>query len=369
MGPSWLTPPIGDRKEQSLRAESTLDLDSARILVAEDDELSRRLTTTVLERAGYGVMTVVDGASVVRALEEHAADLLLCDVGLPTLDGLEVSRLLRADPRFATLPILLLTGRTDEADIVSGFDAGADDYLAKPVRPRVLLARVRGALRSRRALLGMEAAHAVVAALANAIDAKDMLTERHSRRLSTYATALGRDIGLEPADLHAVAYGALLHDVGKIGVPEAVLLKPGPLNDSDWQLMRRHTEIGERIAAPLVGSAKFGPIIRHHHERWDGRGYPDGLQAEAIPIGARIITVVDAFDAMTQARVYRPARSVGEAIEELRRGRGTQFDPDLTDAFLRIVEWGDPLDGPGPPDEASAAGRSPPPEPEPAAWR
>jgi len=186
-----------------------------------------------------------------------------------------------------------------------------------------------------------------VAALANAIDAKDVLTERHSRRLGTYAAALGRQLDLPPAELHAVTYGALLHDVGKIGVPEAVLLKPGPLDDGEWELMRRHTEIGERIAAPLVGSARFGPIIRHHHERWDGLGYPDGLRGEAIPIGARIVGVVDAYDAMTQARVYRAARPVEEALGELRRGREQQFDPDVVDAFLAIVEWiglGDEVD-------------------------
>ena len=333
-------------------AEGVLDLDSARILVAEDEELNRRLVTTVLERQGYRVVATGDGASVVSLLEEHAVDLLLCDIGLPGLDGLTLTRRLRADARYATLPILLLTGRTDESDVVAGLDAGADDYLTKPVRPRVLLARVRSALRSRRALLGMEAAYAVVATLVNAIDAKDTLTQRPSQRLGTYAATLGRDVGLSPADLQAVAYGALLHDVGKIGVPEAVLLKPGPLDAEEWQLMRRHTEIGERIAAPLVGSARFGPIIRHHHERWDGAGYPDGLRGEAIPMGARIIGVVDAFDAITQTRVYRPARSVAQALEELRRGRGSQFDPALTDAFVRIVEWQGVIGDPGTAGEA-----------------
>jgi HD-GYP domain-containing protein (c-di-GMP phosphodiesterase class II) len=158
---------------------------------------------------------------------------------------------------------------------------------------------------------------------------------------------VARHVGLSSSEIHAVTYGALLHDVGKIGVPEAVLLKPGPLDEEEWRLMRRHTEIGERIAAPLVGSVRFGPIIRHHHERWDGLGYPDGLAGEAIPIGARIVGVVDAFDAMTQARVYREARSVEAAIEELRRGRGRQFDPDIVRALLDIVEWvGVPTDDP-----------------------
>jgi putative two-component system response regulator len=251
---------------------------------------------------------------------------------------LAITRQVRADRRFGPLGILLLTGRAADSDVVTGLDTGANDYITKPVQPAVLLARVRSALRTRRALMGIEAAHGVVAALANAIEAKDTSTERHSRRLGTYAAALGHGLGLDQADLHAVTYGALLHDIGKIGVPETVLLKAGPLDEREWALMRSHTEIGERIAAPLVGSDRFGPIIRHHHERWDGSGYPDGLVGEDIPLGARIVGIIDAFDAMTRARVYRRARPKAVAMEELHRGRGRQFDPELTIAFIDLVE-------------------------------
>jgi len=184
----------------------------------------------------------------------------------------------------------------------------------------------------------MEAAHSVVAALANAVEAKDEQTEHHCERLALFAGRLGMRIGLDRAELDAVTFGALLHDVGKIGVPDHVLTKPGPLDDDEWELIRRHPEIGERICAPLRSFAAFGPIIRHHHERWDGQGYPEGMRGEQIPIGARIVGLVDAFDAITHDRPYRPARTLDQALEELAGHGGRQFDPDLTALFADEVQ-------------------------------
>jgi putative two-component system response regulator len=259
---------------------------------------------------------------------------------LPKLDGLEVTRWLRRDPRTATLPIVLVTGRTSPDDVVADLDAGADDFVRKPFDRGELMARIRSALRLRRALEGMEAAHAVVTALANAVEAKDAPTEHHCQRLAHLATQLAGRVGLSDAEIDAVAYGALLHDVGKIGVPDAILTKPGPLDEDEWAEMRRHPEIGERICAPLAAFAAFGPIIRHHHERWDGSGYPDGLSREAIPIGARVVALVDAFDAMTHGRPYRPERSVAEALGEVLSQAGRQFDPELAPLFVEEVGRG-----------------------------
>jgi putative two-component system response regulator len=310
------------------------------ILVIEDDEANRVLVTKGLERDGYRVIAVADGETGIRAVEEHVPDLVLLDVGLPRMDGYEVTRRLRRDPRTATLPVLLVTGRSTPEDVVAGLDAGADDFVRKPFERAELMARIRSALRLRRALVGMEAAHAVVTALANAVEAKDAATEHHCQRLAHLATRLGMRLGLSPAEIHAVAYGALLHDVGKIGVPEAILTKTGPLDDDEWEIMRRHPEIGERICAPLAAYAVFGPIIRHHHERWDGGGYPDGLRGEGIPIGARVVALVDAFDAMTHARVYRAARSVADAMGEISRMAEKQFDPGLATMFVDELNGG-----------------------------
>lgn len=309
----------------------------ALVLVVEDDPDLRAFVTRLLEHDGYQVIAVADGEAGYLAVAEHAPDLVLLDVGLPKVDGYEVTRWLRRDPRTATLPILLVTGRTTPEEVVAGLDAGADDFVRKPYNPAELMARIRSALRLRRALVGMEAAHAVVTALANAVEAKDTPTELHCQRLAHLAIRLARRVGLPDAELDAVAYGALLHDVGKIGIHDAILTKPGPLSDDEWVLMRRHPVIGERICAPLAAFAAFGPIIRHHHERWDGTGYPDGLRGEAIPIGARVVALVDAFDAMTHARAYRAARSVADALAEVIRLAGRQFDPELAPLLVDQV--------------------------------
>ncbi len=312
-------------------------LSSPTVLVVEDDEANRALLTRLLESEGYRVHTAADGEAGLRAVTAHRPDLVLLDVGLPGLDGYELTRRLRLDPRHATLPILLLTGRTAQSDVVTGLNAGADDFITKPFAQPELIARIRSALRLRRALVGMEAAHAIVTALANAIEAKDAPTERHCERLALLSVRLGSRLGLSTAELDAVTYGALLHDVGKIGVPDAVLAKADALSEEEWALIRRHPEIGERICAPLQSFAAFGPIIRHHHERWDGTGYPDGLRGEAASLGARIVGVVDAFDAMTHDRPYRRARTTEQALEELQHGAGRQFDPELARLSVEMI--------------------------------
>ncbi|MCI0582980.1 MAG: response regulator [Chloroflexi bacterium] len=304
------------------------------VLVVEDDLANRALLTQLLRSEGFRVDAHESGEAGLAAIESVNPDLLLLDVGLPGLDGLELTRQLRLDPRHVTLPVLLLTGRTLPSDVVEGLNAGADDFITKPFSQPELIARIRSALRLRRALVGMEAAHAVVTALANAVEAKDAQTEHHCERLAMLAGRLGRRLHLPPAELDAVTYGALLHDVGKIGVPDSILTKGGPLDEDEWGIVRRHPEIGERICAPLRSFGAFGPIIRHHHERWDGAGYPAQLRGERIPIGARIVGLVDAFDAITHDRPYRRARSLEQALDELGRGAGAQFDPELTRLFV-----------------------------------
>ncbi len=308
------------------------------MLVVEDDPASRLLMSRVLEGAQYRVITASDGTAALRAVTDERPDLVVLDIGLPGMDGLEVCQRLRTDPRNATLPVIMLTARVQLDDIVTGLGVGADDYLAKPFRQPELLARIRSALRLRAALVRMETAHAVVATLANAVEAKDPVTEHHCQRLASLSARLTERLGLDHRAAETIAYGALLHDVGKIGIPESILTKPGPLDEAEWELMRRHPEIGERICAPLDAGAAFLPIIRHHHERWDGRGYPDRLAGEAIPLGARIVSVADAFDAMTHDRQYRQARSVADALEEIHRGAGGQFDPELAALFVEAIE-------------------------------
>ena len=308
------------------------------VLVIEDDPANRALLTALLERAGYRAVTASDGPSGLAAALEIAPDLVLLDVGLPGMDGLEICRRLRADPRTVTLPVVLLTGRTSVDDVVAGLDAGADDFLAKPFREAELLARLRSARRLALVVAEMESAQGVVAALANAVEAKDSMTEHHCQRLAGLAHQLATAAGLDPVSVKGIVFGALLHDIGKIGVSDLVLKKPGELTDDEWIEMRRHPIIGEQICRPLASSREFAPIVRHHHERWDGAGYPDRLKGHEIPIGARIVGLVDAFDAIIHERPYREGQTLDNAVEEIAAEAGRQFDPDLVERFATIVE-------------------------------
>jgi putative two-component system response regulator len=307
------------------------------ILVAEDDAATRALLRASLERADYHVRAFDNGVAALDEITRHPPDVALLDIGMPEMDGLAVTRALRREPLTALLPIILVTARGRLEDKVAGLDAGASDFITKPFEPAELLARVRSNLRLSQALTRLETTRDVLIALASAVDAKDPLTEHHCGRVAEEALALANAAGLSEDQVEAIGYGAVLHDVGKIGIAEAVLGKPGLLTDLERHEMQRHPIIGSDIIAPLRLGRVVGPIIRSHHEHFDGGGYPDGLRGEAIPIGARIVTVVDAYDAMTHDRPYRPAMSHEEAVAELVRCSGTQFDPQLVEHYLLIL--------------------------------
>jgi cyclic di-GMP phosphodiesterase len=305
-----------------------------RVLVADDDPANRTLLRAMLERAGYEVAVTADGVAALAAARAQPPDLALLDIEMPGRDGIAVTRALREAPATAIVPVILVTGRGEIADKVAGLDAGATDFVTKPFDRTELLARVRASVRMKRAVDRLEDAQGVLVALANAVEAKDPTTEHHCNRLAGLALGLARLCGAPEADIEAVGYGAVLHDVGKIGVPEVILRKPGRLDDAEWAEMRRHPVVGATIVAPLRLGRFVAPIVRAHHERWDGRGYPDGLRGPAIPLGARIVTIVDSFDAMTHDRPYRAGRPVDQALEELQALAGAQFDPELTTLFL-----------------------------------
>lgn len=303
-------------------------------LVVEPDASDRDRLRHYLAADGYEAVSARNARAALELARQRPPGVVLVDVELPGRDAAALTRRMRAQPATRQATIIAVADPRALGEVGSVMDAGVDDFLTKPFGRPELRERIQTVARTRALFLAAETPDAVVAALANAVAASHPATGSHSYRVARLAANLGAAIGLSPEELEAAVSGALLHDVGKVGVPEAILQKPGPLADDEWTVLRRHAEAGEAICRPLAMASRVGPIIRHHHERWDGRGYPDGLIGDAIPVGARVVAVVDAFDAMVHDRPYRPARTPREAIAEIRRGCGGQFDPTIADRFI-----------------------------------
>ena len=312
----------------------------AKILVVDDEPSIVDVLTRFLTREGYDVVTASNGLEALQQVHQEQPDLILLDVTMPVLDGFSVCAQLKGDERTALIPITMLTGLDDREHRTRGIESGADDFLTKPFEQSTLRARIRSQLRMKWLTDQLEHTEKVIFMLAQAIEAKDAYTEGHLRRLRAYGERLALACGLSPSEVRAVRYGGILHDIGKIGVDEAIISKPGPLTPEEMAKMRRHPEIGAQIISQMRFAREVAPIISAHHEYWDGSGYPCGLKGEEIPIGARIITIVDAYDAMTTDRPYRAALSEEETVRRLRAARGTQFDPEVLDVFLELLDSG-----------------------------
>jgi putative two-component system response regulator len=312
-----------------------------RVLVVDDVEGNVRLAESVLGPEGYVVSWAHDGESALAEIHRHHPDLILLDVMMPGLDGFETCRQLKKDPATRLIPVVLVTALRDSRDRIRGIEAGADDFLSNPFNPHELRARVGSLVRIKRYTDDLESADAMILSLAMTIEARDASTNGHCQRLAAYASALGARIGLSDADLAALRRGGFLHDIGKVGIPDAVLLKRGPLSPDEYKVMQSHTLIGDRLCGGLRSLRAVRPIVRNHHERLDGSGYPDALKGDDIPLLAHIMGIVDVYDAMTTERPYRrpttPAAACDELIREAKHGRHGR---DLVDAFVSIVANG-----------------------------
>jgi putative two-component system response regulator len=310
----------------------------ASIVVADDDQTSARFLKRLLTKEGHDVAVVQSGGELLDACQSAPPDLVLVDLVVPHGQGFDVCRRLKAQSATRFVPVVIVTAQGDRSDRLKGIEAGCDDFLIKPFDSSELHARIQSLVRLKRYTDELESAEAVIMGLGATIEARDPTTNGHCQRLAHYATRLGRTLGLDDSDLAALERGGFLHDIGKIAVPDRVLLKDGKLDPHESRMMRKHPIVGDSLCAGLRSLNKVRPIVRHHHERLDGTGYPDGLRNGEVPLLAQIISTVDVFDALTTERPYRAARPCGEAFQVLadEASKGWR-DRVLVDVFVGIV--------------------------------
>src|SRR5258707_3345433 len=308
------------------------------ILVADDQAANRELLEELLTPQGCKVVTVADGAAALEELTRAQFDLVLLDVMMPHLNGFEACERIKNNPDTYLIPVIVVTALSNKQDRLEGIKVGADDFLSRPVDRTELLARVRSLLKLKLRTDELERAESVLFTLARSIEGKDPYTRGHCERLAEYSARLSEQLNLPQEQLVALRRAGIVHDVGKVAIPDAILLKPGRLSPEEWTIIREHSVIGERICAPLKSFRLVLPIIRHHHEKLDGSGYPDGLRGDAIPVTARVLQIVDVYDALTTERPYKKAFSITEALETMKQevSKGW-WDPHIFDQFERLV--------------------------------
>jgi putative two-component system response regulator len=313
------------------------------ILIVDGLELNRRLLKGILKASNYRIIEATRPSEAFAILESEKIDLVMPDLVMPEMSGIEFCAMLKAERSTQLLPILMTTGVQGIENEVAGLESGADEFLIRPIKPSLVRVRVRTLLRNKALIDSLEEAESILFALAQAVEQRDRYTGLHCERLAAYGMALARAIGLPKTDLQSLFRGGYLHDIGKISIPDNILFKRGLLTDQEWVTMRQHTVRGEEICRTMKSLAPVLPIIRSHHERWDGTGYPDGLRGEEIPLLARVIQVADIYDALTTARPYKPAftheRAISIMLEEAQRG---WRDPELVPLFAEISR---PVDG------------------------
>jgi putative two-component system response regulator len=314
-----------------------------RILVIDDEEVIRMLVVEILESAGYDVTSAESAEVALTLLEETDFDLVVSDVIMPGLSGLELLEAVRA--RRASLPVVLVTGAGTYDTLSQALTRGAAGLVTKPFAHSDLQSAVADALeraaRSREELRERLLAPTLASALANAIEARDEYLHGHCERLAGLAVRVAELLRLSPEQVEMVRLGAILHDIGKIGIPDRVLLKPSALDDEERRIVETHPEIGDKLLEPLDLLSGARAIVRHHHERWDGNGYPDRLADTSIPLGARIVAVADSVEVMSSRQLYRQPRTATQIVEELREHRGKQWDPEIVDLVLGLIESGE----------------------------
>jgi putative two-component system response regulator len=327
---------------QAPDTQSLARTDRARVLVVDDEETNRRLLVRLLAHE-YDVLTAADGEEALAMLDHVEVDVILLDVQLPGLDGFDVCSRIKRRPKTRLVPVVLVTGLHAREHRIKGIHAGADDFITKPFDAEELHARVASLARMKQYTDDLESTEAILKSLALTIDARDPYTDGHCERLSKLAVALGVTLGLSKEELSALDRGGYLHDIGKIGIPDAILLKPARLTPEEFELIKQHTVIGDRLCGELRSLRLVRQIVRHHHEALDGSGYPDGLSGDRVPLLAQIVGIVDLYDAVTSSRPYREALPPDYAYAELRRETACgRRNPQLVEQFISLSRKGGP---------------------------
>jgi cyclic di-GMP phosphodiesterase len=309
------------------------------ILVVDDNLMNAALLKELLATRGYQTIAVTNAAAAEAEIRREAPDLILLDVIMPGKSGYELCRELKADSKTRLIPIVMITGLTDREDRLKGIEAGADDFLTKPISSEELFARVSSLLKLKEFTDELESADSVLCTLGLSVEARDPYTEGHCERLARDATDLGRFLGVEEECVVALQRGGYLHDLGKIAVPDEILKKGGNLTPAEWEIMKQHPVTGETICRPLTSLRLVLPIIRYHHEHSDGSGYPDGLRKGEIPLLPRILQVVDIYDALRTARPYKPALGHEQAAVTMRaEARSGLWDEELVSEFFSMLD-------------------------------
>lgn len=318
-------------------------LGRATVLLVDHVDINRQLLKGMLKAGPYRLLEAKQPVDALAILEREPVDLIIAelimgDVSAKTFSGLDFCRRVKGNRRTRLIPILIITSVQGIDNEVAGLESGADEFLIKPLQPAVVRTRIRTMLRNKRTVDSLEEAETILFALAQTVEQRDKETGNHCQRLATLSVALGTALGLPNDDLQALHRGGFLHDIGKIAVPDAILFKRGMLNEEEWEVMRSHTWKGEEICRPMRSLAPVLPIIRNHHEKWDGSGYPDGLAGEQIPLLARILQLADIYDALTSRRSYKSAYTAEEAVAILEKEAGMGWrDPELMSVFCEMV--------------------------------
>ncbi|MBD2205408.1 two-component system response regulator [Calothrix sp. FACHB-1219] len=314
------------------------DTDLPKILVVDDHAASRMTAVALLGMEGYEVIEADSGSMAVDMVAQQQPDLILLDVMMPGMDGFEVCQILKQNEHTRLIPVIFITALNDRRSRIRGIEVGADDFLTKPFDRVELVARVKSLVRQKRLNEDLDHAEKVLFSVAMAIESRDPNTGDHCERLVNLGQAFGEYLCLSRNQIRDLMWGGYLHDIGKVGIPDAVLLKKGKLTPEEWEIMRQHVSIGEKICQPLRSMRGVIPIIRHHHERWDGTGYPDGLQGNDIPYLAQVFQIIDIYDALTSERPYKKSFTLEEALKiMLEETQSGWRNPELVQQFVDFI--------------------------------